>query len=143
VRHIEWRALVTKATSHPIIIRDERSLKAAVIEATRVAQTAGLSKVAAQQVATVTSELARNILKYAGHGRVELEVLERTGRSGVRVVATDRGPGIEDVEQALADHYSTGGTLGLGLSGARRMMDELTITSDPGKGTRVEATKWD
>ena len=134
---------MTKATSHPIIIRDERSLNAAVIEATRVAQTAGLSKVAAQQVATVTSELARNILKYAGHGRVELEVLERTGRSGVRVVATDRGPGIEDVEQALADHYSTGGTLGLGLSGARRMMDELTITSDPEKGTRVEATKWD
>lgn len=133
---------MTKATSHPIIIRDERSLKAAVIEATRVAQTAGLSKVAAQQVATVTSELARNILKYAGHGRVELEVLERTGRSGVRVVATDRGPGIEDVEQAMVDHYSTGGTLGLGLSGARRMMDELTITSDPGKGTRVEATKW-
>ena len=131
---------MTKATSHPIIIRDERSLNAAVIEATRVAQTAGLSKVAAQQVATVTSELARNILKYAGHGRVELEVLERTGRSGVRVVATDRGPGIEDVEQALADHYSTGGTLGLGLSGARRMMDEQTITSDPGKGTRVEAT---
>jgi serine/threonine-protein kinase RsbT len=90
----------------------------------------------------VTSELARNILKYAGHGRVQLEVLEQTGRRGVRVVATDRGPGIEDVEQAMADHYSTGGTLGLGLSGARRMMDELTITSDPGKGTRVEATKW-
>ena len=134
---------MTKVTSYPIIIRDERSLNAAVIEATRVAQIAGLSKVAVQQVATVTSELARNILKYAGHGRVELEVLERTGRSGVRVVATDRGPGIEDVEQALADHYSTGGTLGLGLSGARRMMDELTITSDPGKGTRVEATKWD
>ena len=134
---------MTKATSHPIIIRDERSLNAAVIEATRVAQTAGLSKISAQQVATVTSELARNILKYAGHGRVELRVLERTGRSGVRVVATDRGPGIEDVEQALADHYSTGGTLGLGLSGARRMMDELTITSDPGTGTRVEATKWD
>ena len=134
---------MTKATSHPIFIRDERSLHAAVMEATRVAQSAGLSKVAAQQVATVTSELARNILKYAGHGRVELEVLERTGRSGVRVVATDRGPGIEDVEQALADHYSTGGTLGLGLSGARRMMDELTITSDPEKGTRVEATKWD
>jgi serine/threonine-protein kinase RsbT len=133
---------VTRATSHPIIIRDERSLNTAVIEATRVAQTAGLSKVAAQQVATVTSELARNILKYAGHGRVQLEVLEQTGRSGVRVVATDRGPGIEDVEQAMADHYSTGGTLGLGLSGVKRMMDELTITSDPGKGTRVEATKW-
>ena len=133
---------MTRATSHPIIVRDERSLNAAVIEANRVAQAAGLSRVAAQQVATVTSELARNILKYAGHGRVQLEVLEQTGRRGVRVVATDRGPGIEDVEQAMADHYSTGGTLGLGLSGARRMMDELTITSDPGKGTRVEATKW-
>ena len=133
---------MTKATSRPMSVRDERTLNAAVIEATRVAQTAGLSTAAVQQVATVTSELARNILKYAGHGRVQLEVLEQTGRSGVRVVATDRGPGIEDVEQAMADHYSSGGTLGLGLSGARRMMDELTITSDPGKGTRVEATKW-
>lgn len=133
---------MTRTTSHPIIVRDERSLNVAVIEATRVAQTAGLSKVATQQLATVTSELARNILKYAGHGRVQLEVLEQNGRSGVRVVATDRGPGIEDIEQAMADHFSTGGTLGLGLSGARRMMDELRITSEPGKGTRVEATKW-
>jgi len=133
---------VTRATSHPIIVRDELSLKAAVIEASRAAQIAGLSKAAAQQVTTVTSELARNILKYAGHGRVQLEVLERTDRSGVRVVATDWGPGIEDVEQAMADHFSSGGTLGLGLSGAKRMMDELTITSTPGKGTRVEATKW-
>jgi serine/threonine-protein kinase RsbT len=133
---------VTKATSHTIVVRDERSLNAAVIEATRVALGGGLSRIAAQQVATVTSELARNILKYAGHGHIQLEVLERSGRSGVRVVATDRGPGIEDTEQAMADNFSTGGTLGLGLSGVRRMMDELTLTSDPGKGTRVEATKW-
>ena len=133
---------MTRATSHPIIVRDELSLNAAVIEASRVARIAGLSKAAAQQVTTVTSELARNILKYAGHGRIQLEVLERAAGSGVRVVATDRGPGIEDIEQAMADHYSTGGTLGLGLSGVKRMMDELTITSDPGKGTRVEATKW-
>ncbi len=69
-------------------------------------------------------------------------MLERNGQVGVRVVATDQGPGIEDVEQALSDHYSTGGTLGLGLSGVKRMMDELMISSDPGKGTRVEATKW-
>ena len=134
---------MTKTTSRPIIVRDERSLNAAVMESTRVARSAGLSKVAGQQVATVTSELARNILKYAGHGHIRLEVLERAGRSGVRVIAMDRGPGIEDVEQAMADHFSTGGTLGLGLSGARRMMDELTITSEPGNGTRVEATKWE
>lgn len=129
-------------TAHPILVRDERSLAEAVIEATRVAQGAGLSKVAAQQLATVTSELARNILKYAGRGRIQLEIVERKSRKGVRLVASDRGPGIEDVEQALAEHFSTGGTLGLGLPGARRMMDEFIVTSEPGEGTRVEAVKW-
>ena len=114
----------------------------AVIEATRVAEGAGLSKIAAQQLATVASELARNILKYAGHGRIQLEIIERKGRKGVQLVASDGGPGIEDVEQALTDHFSTGGTLGLGLSGARRMMDEFIVTSEPGAGTRVEVVKW-
>lgn len=130
------------AIYYPIIVRDERSLAAAVIEATKVAKDAGMSKAAAQQVATVTSELARNILKYAGHGRVLIEVVHEQGRKGVRLVATDRGPGIEDVEQALAEHYSSGGTLGLGLSGAKRMMNEFTVASEPGQGTRVEAIKW-
>ena len=101
--------------SHPIIVRDEHSLAAAVLEATKVAQDAGLSRVAAQQLATVTSELARNILKYAGHGKIKLEKLEQKGREGIRLIASDNGPGIEDIDQALAEHYSTGGTLGLGL----------------------------
>lgn len=130
------------AIHYPIIVRDERSLAAAVIEATKVAKDAGMSKAAAQQVATVTSELARNILKYAGHGRVLIEVVQEQGRKGVRLVAWDRGPGIEDVEQALREHYSSGGTLGLGLSGAKRMMNEFTVASRPGEGTRVEAIKW-
>jgi serine/threonine-protein kinase RsbT len=128
--------------SHPIIIRDEQSLTAAVLEATRVAEDAGLSKVAVQQLATVTSELARNILKYAGQGQIKIENLEHKGRKGVRLIASDSGPGIEDIEKAMAEHYSTGGTLGLGLSGAKRMMDDFTVTSQPGKGTRVEAVKW-
>jgi serine/threonine-protein kinase RsbT len=123
--------------SHPIIIRDEQSLTAAVLEATRVAKDAGLSHVATQQLATVTSELARNILKYAGHGQIKLK-----GRKGVRLIASDSGPGIEDIEQAMSEHYSTGGTLGLGLSGAKRMMDDFSVTSQPGQGTRVEAVKW-
>ena len=67
---------------------------------------------------------------------------QRKGRKGVHLVASDRGPGIEDVEQAITDHFSTGGTLGLGLSGARRMMDEFIVTSEPGAGTRVEVVKW-
>jgi serine/threonine-protein kinase RsbT len=121
---------------------DEHSLAAAVLEATKVAQDAGLSRVAAQQLATVTSELARNILKYAGQGKIKFEKLEQKGREGIRLIASDNGPGIEDVDQALAEHYSTGGTLGLGLSGAKRMMDEFTVTSQPGQGTRVEAVKW-
>ena len=125
-----------------IIIRDDQSLTAAVLEATRLAKETGLSQVAAQQLATVTSELARNILKYAGRGQVELEALEHRGRKGVRLIVSDRGPGIEDIEQAMAEHYSTGGTLGLGLSGAKRMMDDFSITSQPGQGTRVEAVKW-
>ena len=125
-----------------IIIRDDLNLTAAVLEATRLAKDSGLSSVATQQVATVTSELARNILKYAGRGQIELESLEHGGRKGVRVIASDKGPGIEDIEQAMAEHYSSGGTLGLGLSGAKRMMDDLTITSQPGQGTRVEAVKW-
>ena len=125
-----------------IIIRDDQSLTAAVLEATRLAKETGLSSVAAQQVATVTSELARNILKYAGRGQIELEGLEHKGRKGIRLIASDSGPGIEDIEQAMAEHYSTGGTLGLGLSGAKRMMDDFTVTSQPGQGTRVEAVKW-
>ena len=125
-----------------IIIRDDLNLTAAVLEATKLAKETGLSSVAAQQVATVTSELARNILKYAGRGQIELESLEHGGRKGVRVIASDRGPGIEDIEQAMAEHYSSGGTLGLGLSGAKRMMDDFSITSQPGQGTRVEAVKW-
>jgi serine/threonine-protein kinase RsbT len=125
-----------------IIIRDEQSLTAAVLEASRLAKETGLSRVAAQQLATVTSELARNILKYAGRGQIELEGLEHRGRKGVRLIASDRGPGIEDIERAMAEHYSTAGTLGLGLSGAQRMVDDFTITSQPGQGTRVEAVKW-
>jgi serine/threonine-protein kinase RsbT len=128
--------------SHPIIIRDEQGLASAVLEATRVAKDAGLARAAAQQLATVTSELARNILKYAGQGQIKLEKLEHKGRKGVRLIASDNGPGIEDIDQAMAEHYSTGGTLGLGLSGAKRMMDKFTVTSEPGQGTCVEAVKW-
>ena len=128
--------------SHPIHVYDEQTLAAAVLEATRLAKDAGFSGIAAQQLATVTSELARNILKYAGRGQIKLEHLEQNGRQGLRIIASDRGPGIEDIERAMAEHYSSGGTLGLGLSGAKRMMDDFIVISQPGEGTRVEALKW-
>ena len=125
-----------------IRITDELSLGRAVVSVATLSTEAGLSPVAAQQLATVASELARNILKYAGHGQIEMRREEDGDRVGIRLIVSDRGPGIDDVEQAVADHFSTGGSLGLGLSGVKRMMDEFHIESQPGKGTRIEVVKW-
>ena len=130
------------ARSQLIRITDELSLGRAVVGAASLSAEAGLSPVAAQQLATVVSELARNILKYAGHGQIEMRREEDGDRVGIRLIVSDRGPGIDDVEQAVADHFSTGGSLGLGLSGVKRMMDEFHIESQPGKGTRIEVVKW-
>jgi serine/threonine-protein kinase RsbT len=93
-------------------------------------------------VATAISEIARNIVAHAGSGHIELELVEQGGRRGLVIVATDEGPGIEDVELALEDGYTTGQGLGLGLPGARRIMDEFAITSKPGQGTKVIMHKW-
>ena len=92
-------------------------------------------------IATAVSEIARNIVRFAGTGEVVVELLERP-RPGVRVVARDTGPGIDDVEQAMADGFSTYAGLGLGLPGARRLMDEFAVASEPGRGTTVTMTKW-
>jgi serine/threonine-protein kinase RsbT len=94
-------------------------------------------------LATAISEVARNITAYAKRGEVLLELVrDRQGRRGIRVVASDEGPGIEDVERALADGYTTGGGLGLGLPGARRLVDEFAIETAPGVGTTVTLVKW-
>jgi len=94
-------------------------------------------------LATAISEVARNITTYAVRGEVFLELVrDANGRRGVKVVARDRGPGIADLERALTDGYTTGGGLGLGLSGARRLVDEFELDSAPGAGTRVTITKW-
>jgi serine/threonine-protein kinase RsbT len=92
-------------------------------------------------LATAVSEVARNIVRFADHGEVTVELLERP-RTGIRVVARDTGPGIPDVEQALRDGYSTYDGLGLGLPGARRLMDEFAVESEAGHGTTVSMTKW-
>jgi serine/threonine-protein kinase RsbT len=93
-------------------------------------------------LATAISEIARNITAYAERGEVLLDVVQDGGRRGVRVIAVDEGPGIDDVEQALTDGFTTGGGLGLGLPGARRLVDEFDIQTAPGEGTRVTLVKW-
>jgi serine/threonine-protein kinase RsbT len=94
-------------------------------------------------LATAISEVARNITAYAQRGEVLLELVRDVrGRRGIRVVARDEGPGIADLERALTDGYTTGGGLGLGLPGARRLVDEFEIETAPGVGTTVTLVKW-
>jgi serine/threonine-protein kinase RsbT len=102
----------------------------------------GFSLVDQTKIVTAASELARNTLDYGGGGEVTIEVLYEGARKGVRLVFVDQGPGIADVEMALKDGYTTGGGLGLGLSGARRLCNEFSIESKPGEGTRVAITRW-
>jgi serine/threonine-protein kinase RsbT len=93
-------------------------------------------------LATAISEVARNITTYAGQGEVTVAMVDDGARRGIRVVARDDGPGIEDLERALQDGYTTGGGLGIGLPGARRLVDEFDIDSAPGRGTTVTLVKW-
>lgn len=90
---------------------------------------------------TSTSELGTNILKYAGKGFIVMRLIEDKGDTFVEIAATDRGPGIEDVDEALRDHFSTSGTLGLGLPSIKRSVDKMTIHSEAGQGTRITIRK--
>jgi serine/threonine-protein kinase RsbT len=108
-----------------------------------VAARNGLSLVDQTKLVTAASELARNALVHGGGGTARVEVVTSgTGKPGVRIGFTDDGPGIADVNQALTDGWTSGGGLGLGLSGARRLVDEFELDSKPGSGTSVVVTKW-
>jgi serine/threonine-protein kinase RsbT len=101
-----------------------------------------LSLVDQTKIVTAASELARNMLVYGGGGEVTLELLENGIRHGLRVHFVDRGPGIPNIELALRDGFTSGNGMGLGLGGAKRLVNEFDIESNPGKGTRVTITRW-
>jgi serine/threonine-protein kinase RsbT len=94
------------------------------------------------KLVTAASELARNALIYGGGGTAQIQLVEDGGRKGVRIVFEDRGPGIPDIATAMRDGFTTGNGLGLGLGGARRLVNEFEIDSRPGAGTRVVITRW-
>jgi serine/threonine-protein kinase RsbT len=94
------------------------------------------------KIVTAASELARNTLLHGGGGRAVLEIVSDGIRRGLRLVFEDKGPGIADIQLAMKDGYSTGGGLGLGLSGAKRLSNEFAISSTPGGGTTVVITRW-
>jgi serine/threonine-protein kinase RsbT len=106
------------------------------------AQGIRLSLVDQTKLVTAASELARNTLVHGGSGTARIEVVQRAGRSGVRAVFADSGPGIPDLDLAMTAGWTSGGGLGLGLSGAKRLVDEFDIDTEVGRGTSVTVTKW-
>lgn len=131
---------VTKTEVLPIrsgedVVRVRQAVRTRAVEI-------GLGLVDQTKIITAASELARNTLDYGGGGEVRIDVLQEGARKGVRLSFADQGPGIADIAQALTDHYTTGGGLGLGLGGAKRLSNEFHIASTPGVGTRVTIARW-
>ena len=131
-----------------VLLSDQRTVQSAedVVAIRRaVRQRAvelGFNLVDQTKIVTAASELARNTVQHGGGGRVTIEAVEDFGRRGIRLTFEDEGPGIPNVELAMKDGFTTGGGLGLGLSGARRLSNDFSIESTVGKGTRVTITRW-
>src|SRR5919198_3232244 len=125
-----------------ISVASDRDMVPARAEGRSLADQLGFSRTDATLIATAISEVGRNILVHAGSGEITLTTLYDNGRCGLEVVARDDGPGISDVEAALQDGYASRGGLGLGLPGARRLMDEFDVVSRRGEGTTVTMRKW-
>ena len=125
-----------------VTISSDRDIVVARQTGRSMATELGLSKSEATLLATAISEVARNIVQYVGDGQVLLCIVNGGGTDGIKVIASDSGPGIENVELALQDGQSSGGRLGLGLPGARRLMDEFHMVSRVGEGSTVTMTKW-
>ncbi len=142
----------SRPSSHPvhpdvngemrIAIRSDSDIVLARQKGRELAVEAGFQSTDLTLIATVISELARNIVRYAQHGEIILGLAHDSSAKGVTVTARDEGPGIWDIEQAMQVGYSTSGGLGLGLPGVKRLMDEMDVIPKPGEGTTVRATKW-
>lgn len=130
------------ADEQSLLIRSEHDILTARQRGREVAAEAGFSGSDLTLVATAISEIARNIVEYAGQGEITFSLVRDGQNVGIVVLAQDDGPGIADVAQAMQDGYSTGRSLGLGLPGARRLMDEFEVHSEVGRGTTVTMKKW-
>jgi serine/threonine-protein kinase RsbT len=130
----EWTVLVTS----------EEDIISSRQQARDAAKTLGFGLVDQSRITTAVSELTRNVMRYAigGQGEVVIRELQDGDNTGIEVVVRDDGPGIPDIEQAMRDGFTTGGGLGMGLPGTRRLMDNMHIDSAPGRGTTVTIRKW-
>lgn len=134
--------MATTTTSDRVAIRTSEDVVRVRQQTRLLAVAAGLSLVDQTKIITAASELARNTLDYGGGGEVSIELQQDGGRSGVKLVFEDRGPGIADIQQAMTDGFTSGGGLGLGLGGARRLCNEFSIESKVGVGTKVIVARW-
>jgi serine/threonine-protein kinase RsbT len=125
-----------------VAVTSDQDIVTARMRGRAMAAQLGFGSASATLIATAISELARNILLYAGRGDILLSAIERGERRGIAVEARDQGPGIADTARVMQDGYSTSGRLGLGLPGVRRLMDEFDLRSRAGGGTTVVAKKW-
>lgn len=130
------------ATEARVAIHSPSDIVTARQQGRALAAQAGFEGMDLTVVATAISEVARNIIEYAHSGEIQIQVIHNGSYSGVMVVASDEGPGISDVEQAMLDGYSTGKGLGIGLPGAKRLMDDFEVRSTLGRGTTVIMRKW-
>ena len=130
------------ASETRVSIGHESDIVTARQKGRELAARGGFSTTEQTLIATAISEVARNIVEHAHRGEIVLSAIEREGRPGLMVVAHDSGPGIVDLELAMRDGYSTANSLGMGLPGAKRLMDEFVLLSAPGKGTTVTMKKW-
>ena len=129
--------------SRSIALENEHDIIVARSEVRLMAASLGFRMIDQTRLATVTSELARNVIKYAGRGCLIAQPTdEREGRTGLRLIFEDKGPGISNIDDAMRDGFSTGRGLGKGLPGSRRMVDEFRIESEVGQGTRVTIVRW-
>ncbi len=129
--------------SKSITLENEHDIAVARGEVRRIAATLGFRLIDQTRLATVTSELARNVIKYAGRGRLIAQPTgEAGGRGGLRLIFEDKGPGIPDIDEAMRDGFSTGSGLGKGLPGSKRLVNEFSIESEVGVGTRVTVVRW-
>ncbi|HCL90790.1 MAG TPA: ATP-binding protein [Candidatus Atribacteria bacterium] len=125
-----------------IKIHGEADIAETSFEGKLSAETAGFRQSEQYMIATVISELARNIFIYALRGEIIIKIIEKNNKKGLEIIAQDNGPGIKDIGQAMKDNFSTSEGLGLGLPGVKRIMDEFVITTKAGAGTKIMVRKW-
>lgn len=131
---------IRSAGSQPVLI--EQDVVLARQTARKLAQECGMRLVDLTKMVTAVSELARNTMVYGGGGSMDWQIIDEGVRTGLRITFRDEGPGIADIKLAMTDGWTSGNGMGLGLTGAKRLVDEFELDTAPGAGTRITITRW-